>query len=77
MEIDERDRDKTSLNSHHGLFRFKRMRLGLKNALTTFQQAADVILARVKWQFALVYLNDIIIYQSSQEEHFIHLLTGL
>ena len=45
------------------------MPFGLKNAPGTFKRAADVILAGFKWQFALVYLEDIIIYSSSIEEH--------
>ena len=56
------DRDKTAFFSHCGLFRWLRMPFGLKNAPGTFQRAANVILAGVKWQFALVYLDDIIIY---------------
>lgn len=36
IEIDPRDRDKTTFTSHHGLYRFVRMPLGLKNAPETF-----------------------------------------
>ena len=48
------------------------MPFGLKNAPATFQRALDIILARVKWQFALVYLDDVIIYSNSAREHFDH-----
>ena len=49
------------------------MPFGLKNAPGTFQRAADIILASVKWQYALVYLDDVIVYSKSIEEHFGHL----
>lgn len=73
IPMTEKDKDKTAFISHYGLYRFTRMPFGLKNAPGTFQRAADVILAQVRWQFALVYLDDVIIYSKSIEEHFDHL----
>ena len=32
IEIEEEDKDKTAFVTHHGLFRFKRMPFGLRNA---------------------------------------------
>lgn len=46
--IDERDRKKTELNSHHGLFQSVRMPLGLKNEPVTFQRAIENTLSSVK-----------------------------
>lgn len=77
VEIDEGDWDKTSPTSQHGIFRFKRLPFGFKNAPSMFQGVADVILARVKRQFALVYLDDVIVYSSSKEENYCHLRTVL
>lgn len=45
---------------------------GLKNTPATFQRAADIILSIVKWQYALVYIHDIISYLRNVEEHFDH-----
>lgn len=41
----------------------------LKNAGRMFQSAMDVILSSVKWQFALVYFDDIIIFSMFLDEH--------
>ena len=49
------------------------MQFGLMNAPGIFQRAADILLASVKWQHALVYLDDVIIYSDTLEEHFYHL----
>ena len=49
------------------------MPFGLKNSPATFQRATDIILAQVKWQYALVYLDDVIVYSKTVEEHFAHL----
>lgn len=43
-----------------------------KNAPGMFQRAADILIAGVKWKFALVYLDDIIVY-SYTLDHYDHL----
>lgn len=45
------------------------MCFGLGNAPATFQKATDVILATIKWWYALVYTADIIIFLNTPEEH--------
>jgi Reverse transcriptase (RNA-dependent DNA polymerase) len=63
------DQEKTTFTSHRGLFRFKRMPFGLMTAPATFQRAIDVILSSVRFQCALTYLDDIIVYSSNFEQH--------
>jgi len=46
-----------------------RLPLGLCNAPATFQRAMDMILAGVKWQICFVYLDDVIVFSRSPEEH--------
>ena len=77
VEIHPEDKDKSAFSSHFGLFRFTRMPFGLRNAPATFQRVMDVILSSVRWQFALVYLDDVIIFSRSVEEHFAHVRTVL
>ena len=72
VEIAERDRDKTTLASHSGLYRFLSMPVGLKNAPATFQRAVNIILSCVKWETALVYLDDVIVYSQTVTEHMVH-----
>ncbi len=48
------------------------MAFGLTNAPTTFQRAVDILLLRVNWQFCLVYVDDIIVYSKSEEDHIRH-----
>lgn len=47
-------------------------RLELKMPSETFQPVMDVILATVKWQFSLVYLDYIKIFSKSPSEHLKH-----
>lgn len=38
------------------------MPFGLKNAFGIFQHTMEVILSSIEWQFAIVYLDDIMIF---------------
>jgi RNase H-like domain found in reverse transcriptase/Reverse transcriptase (RNA-dependent DNA polymerase) len=69
----EASKDRTSYSCHAGFYRFKRMPFGLVNAPASFQRAMDIILAGVRWNCALVYMDDVIIYSRTFEEHMGHL----
>ncbi|KAK8778690.1 hypothetical protein V5799_019970 [Amblyomma americanum] len=60
-EVDEREREKTAFIAPEGLYDFKVMPFGLCIAPATFQQVMDTVLARLKWQTFLVYLDDVVI----------------
>lgn len=69
VEVDEKDREKTAFRTHAGLHQFKRMPFGLKTGPSVFQRLTDKILGRYKWQIALVYIDDIIIYSKNFQQH--------
>lgn len=69
VEIDEKQRDKTAFTTQHGLYRFIRMSFVFRNAPGTFQRKMDGILSSVNWQFALVYLDDIVTFSKSDEQN--------
>lgn len=50
------------LASHHGLIEFLRIPLELKDPTGTFQRAMDVISSSVHCRFALIYVDDIVIF---------------
>ena len=80
VPIAERDRDKTTFTSHMGTFRYKRMPFGLRNAPATFQRTLDIMLSDVRWKTCLVYIDDVVIFSKTEEEHFAqvsHVLTFL
>lgn len=69
IPMNERDREKTAFISHYGLYEFLVMPFGLCNAPATFQRYMDVILSGLKWKSILVYLDDIIVFSPTFEEH--------
>ncbi|MHB1865757.1 MAG: reverse transcriptase/ribonuclease H family protein, partial [Candidatus Saccharimonadales bacterium] len=69
VEISEEDREKTAFITKLGLFEYNRMPFGLTNAPATFQHLVDFLLEGMHWVNALDYLDDIVIYTKTFEEH--------
>lgn len=73
VEMDQESRPLTAFVTHKGLFECAVMPFGLTNAPATFQRLMDIVLAGLKWKCCLVYLDDIIVYSSSFEQHLLDL----
>ena len=67
--MEECDREKTAFATPFGLFQFKVMPFGLCNAPATLQRLMELVLSGVHWSVCLVYLDDIIIFSKSVDEH--------
>lgn len=73
VEMRRGDECKTAFTCHRGLYEFVRMPFGLSGSPSTFQRLIDRVLGDAKWQHALAYLDDIVIYSRTFEEHLVHL----
>ena len=70
VPITEQDKAKTAFRTSSGqLFEFNRVPFGLCNAPTTFSRLMDRVLADLHWETCLFYLDDIIVFSSTWEEH--------
>ena len=69
VEMDPQDISKTAFNVEHGHFEFLRMPMGLKNSPSTFQRVMDNVLRGLQNEICLVYLDDIIVFSTSLQEH--------
>ena len=56
-----------------GLYEWTRMPFGIAAAPATQQRMVDKLLAGLKWCCAIAYLDDIVIFSSTFEEHLAHL----
>ena len=73
VEMKEEDKHKTAFSSDFGLYEFNVMPFGLVNAPPTFQRLLNKVLDGYLYDFAVVYVDDILIFSKTVEEHFIHL----
>ena len=70
VPIQERDKEKTAFRTSSGqLFEFDQVPFGLCNAPATFSRLMDRVLAGLHWETCLFYLDDIIVFATTWEEH--------
>lgn len=69
IPIREEDKEKTAFTTHSGLYEFNVMPFGLTNAPATFQRLMNVTLAGLNWKTCLVYIDDILIFSRTFDEH--------
>ena len=62
-------KEKTAFATSQGLYQFKVLPFGLCNAPSTFERLMERVLQGLRWQMLLVYLNDVIIFSHSIDEH--------
>lgn len=73
IEMAEEDIPKTAFNVENGHYEYVRMPFGLKNAPATFQRVMDNVLRGLQGHICLVYMDDIIIFSTSLQEHMVNL----
>ena len=77
IRIQPEDIPKTAFRTPFGLFQWKVLSFGLTNAPATFQAVMNDVLRPVIGKFALVYLDDILIFSKDIVEHSEHIRTVL
>jgi len=63
------DADKTAFVTRKGRFRFKVLPFGLTNAVATFQRLMDLVLSGLNFEVCLVYVDDVIVFSTTPEQH--------
>lgn len=69
IEMHPDDIEKTAFTVENGHYEYRRMPFGLKNAPSTFQRAMEKILRGLINEICVVYMDDIIIFSTSLQEH--------
>jgi len=69
IELEPESQEKTAFSTRKGQFCFNRMPFGIAAAPATFQKLMTMVLGDLLWKVAVVYLDDILIFADTKEEH--------
>ncbi|CAF4975208.1 unnamed protein product [Rotaria sp. Silwood1] len=73
VPLSKEDRPKTAFSTRDNHYQFTVLPQGITNGPATFQRVINHILGPTRWKYALAYIDDIIIYSKTFEEHLSHL----
>lgn len=77
VEMKESDKHKTGFACQLGFFEFNRMPQGFTNAPSTFQRLMEHYVGELNLKQALVFIDDLIVFSATLEEHEDRLLNVL
>ena len=60
---------KTAFITKHGLFEFKTMPFSLETTPQTYQMFMELALSGLQWTACLIYIDDVIMYGETFDEH--------
>jgi hypothetical protein len=73
ISLMEEDKKKTTFTTPWGTFMYEKMPFGLMNAGETFQRDMDITFIGEKDKFMVIYLDDITVFSTYDDEHLQHL----
>ncbi|GKE65126.1 putative reverse transcriptase domain-containing protein, partial [Tanacetum coccineum] len=73
LKVREEDIPKTAFRTRYGHYEFVVMPFGLTNALTIFMDLMNRVCRPMLDKFVIVFIDDILVYSKSKEEHEAHL----
>ena len=73
IRVEEADIQKTAFRTRFGHFEYTVLPMGLCNAPATFMHLMNTTFANELGRFVLVFLDDILVFSRTEEEHIRHL----
>jgi len=63
------DQEKTSFRRLWGMFMYAKIPFGIMNVGENFQRAMDIEFSKEKYKFNVIYLDSIMMFSNSNEQH--------
>lgn len=76
VPLAEQCKQYTAFQTPDGLYQYRRMPMGLKTASAVFCRYVDRMLGSLKWTAVLAYVDDLLVFTETAEEH-LHILGQL
>ncbi|CAM2726452.1 unnamed protein product [Rotaria socialis] len=73
VPLSKDDRAKTAFSTRDNHYQFTVLPQGITNGPATFQRLINRILGPAGWKYALAYIDDVVIYSKTFDEHLSHL----
>jgi hypothetical protein len=73
LKVRESDIPKTAFTTHYGLYEYTVMSFGLTNAPAYFMNLMNKVFMKYLDKFVVVFIDDILVYSKTEEEHEEHL----
>ena len=73
VPLTERAKRICSFRCPSGFFRYTHMPFGVMNAPAVFQRMMDLVLRGLSWVSCMVYMDDVVVYSKSWEDHVRHI----
>jgi hypothetical protein len=73
LKVRESDIPKTAFTTRYGLFQYTVMSFGLTNAPAYFMNLMNMVFMKFLEKFVVVFIDDILVYSKTEEEHAEHL----
>ena len=69
LPVGKKTRPLLAFMTPFGLYQFKRLPFGVRNAMSCYSCFMDTLVSRVRTELIIVYLNDITLATKDEEEH--------
>ena len=73
LPLIECDKPKTAFKTSSGHYQFRVVSMGLSNSPSVFQRVMNQIFQKQLNKFVLIYIDDILIFSKTPEEHLQHI----
>lgn len=73
IPVKEEHKKYTAFATRSGLYEWNRMPFGLRNSGATFQRTLNILFTGLNWNICMIYVDDILIYSKTWEEHMVNL----